>query len=180
MESFIKHFAALIIMVVITSCIDEASHEPYDNEVLSDRERRITGNYRYGSITANGDGPTLMADFNMEPLYVKTSLRQELPRREIQYNRSRNYQLQWTDRGEYQLGTDGDKNWQPNFGYWHITLDGDSLIHNAGQPYETRYRLYTTEDGFVRVHVRYMSEDGPSWSAGDEVVFAEHFIRIGY
>lgn len=178
MERYIKICILLFLLFSLSFCIDNAEQVVHENEVLSPFEKTLVGTYRYGSITVNGDGPTYMAEFNMEPLFILTSLRQQLERRHIQYDINRNYQLQWTDRGEYQLGMEGADNWQPNFGYWHISQRGDSLIHNAGQPYETKYRLYTVNDGFVRVHSRYMSESGPSWAAGDEVEFAEHFIRI--
>jgi hypothetical protein len=50
---------------------------------------------------------------------------------------------------EREYGT-GD-NYQPNFGYWYLSGDGDILIHNKLQTYERRFEILELTDKSLRI-----------------------------
>lgn len=94
------------------------------------------------------------------------------------------YELKWVDRGDYQLCTDGDPNWQPSFGYFRSASNLDSIIHNSGLPYQEAYKISLDGDTLVREHRRYMSIDAIEhnnlayWSAGQYLNYREVFVRV--
>ena len=154
---------------------------------INEFEKKLIGDWRYEYIEVNGIRMEF-ADENLNASNSKSAIyggeRSVLSRRWINYSVERNYQLRW-NRSTYQLGTDGDPNWQPNFGAWELNETGDKLIHNKGQAYSVTYTLsFSNNRGYeqlIRISERYMSLNSLSpqnaWKAGDVVTFMEVFRR---
>lgn len=193
MESFIKYSLPVALLLWLTSCIEEPQNTPDPIDALTDMEEKLVGNWVYDHILIESiSNPEFFP-----PIHNHTTNRLEprfsdlngnggegarLFRRLVEYDKEKIYQLQWLNRGEYELGTEGDPNWQPNFGYWKIneSNEGVFLVHNNASPYETRYRIIgVDENKLVRQSVRYMSEAGHIHEIGDSVLFTETFIRQG-
>ena len=147
---------------------------------LSAKELLLTRTWRYDHVVARDQG-FRFATANMELGSNKAALggnRSDLFRRRIRYFADGTYQLQWIERGDYDLGTEGDPNWQPNYGFWE--LKGDSLIHNQGLYYKQGYKIELTDSTFSRQSIRYMSSklDFVAWQAGDWVDQTEYFLLV--
>ena len=170
MVSFSK--LSILLIILIVGC-EVADVQP-KYEHLTDIESMLVREWRYDRIEING-GIYRAATGQLEIVTNDASLRDHLIRRKIVYLDTKTYQLRWVDRGEYMLGTDGQPNWQPNFGAWRISSSEDSLFHNKGTDYEVGYKISLSEEEFTRTSVRHMSSPGPTWNAGDEVIFREVF-----
>ncbi len=166
-----------ILMLVLFAC------EKKDTGLVNNDRNPLIGVWQYTSISVDGYD-FLFASNNLEPGEYKDALggeRAELARRHIKYFEDGTYQLQWADRGDYSLGTEGDPNWQPSFGYYQLNEAGDSLIHNKGLPYETFYLLSIDGKQMLRTSQRYMSENSTEygsrdlWRRGNIVEFTEVF-----
>ena len=162
----------MTLIVLITGC--EVSDVQPKYEHLTDIESMLAREWRYDRIEINGDIYRAATE-QMEIVTFDVSLRDHLIRRKIAYLETKTYQLKWVDRGEYMLGTDGQPNWQPSYGAWSFNAVGDSLFHNKGTAYEVGYKISLSEREFTRTSERYMSISGPTWNAGDEVLFIEFF-----
>ncbi len=177
MDAYKKITAIVLAGLLICSCAEEPAILPDPLDNLSEKERSLLGNWRYQGITIQDiDFP--FASFALEPSRDQNDaggVNSQLQRRGVNYSMERTYQLRWVDRGTYELGTEGDPNWQPNFGSWQIS--GDTLIHNPGLAYETKYLLGITGDFITRYSMRYMSSNGETWSPEDTVLFIERFVR---
>ena len=147
-------------MVLFFGCQSEPEPLPTTKAELSELEALLTGTWTYRQIDIVGSSASFVwADAVMELGFDYNAMggnRADLFRRNIHYSVDGTYQLRWTERGDYTLGTEGDPNWQPNFGYWE--LDGDSLIHNRGAWYEQRYFVTLSDSVLTRRHARYMSK----------------------
>lgn len=169
-----------LITLVISACEKKVEPTPTISKTS------LEGHWRYDNISAVGYS-FIFASTNLEPGQFKDALggeRAELARRRIQYFDDGTYQLQWADRGDYSLGTEGDPNWQPSYGYYQINEAGDSLFHNKGLPYETLYIISFEGNQMIRTSQRYMSVNSKEyssvylWQRGDVVMFKEHFERL--
>ena len=120
MDKYNKHFVSLF-LIVLLSCESAPESIPEINGSLTETERMLTGTWRYDYLNIGGN-KYLKADPLMEIslLAEEAGNRADLFRRKIYYSPNKTYQLQWDERGDYELGTYGDPNWQPNFGYWEI------------------------------------------------------------
>ena len=155
-----------------------------DEEIVpSTNPSPLIGLWQYSVIDVDGYSFSLASN-TLEPGENKDALggeRAELARRYIKYFEDGTYQLQWADRGDYNLGTVGDLNWQPSFGYYQLNENGDSLLHNKGLPYETLYILSFDGSQMIRTSQRYMSENSSQysnfnrWRRGNIVEFTEVF-----
>lgn len=179
----VRYFNILLVLLSSTllNCTEDPEINPEVNP-LSAKEALLSQKWQYALIRVQGI-TTVIAEPNSEPVVNMSSVRQEIKRRWISYARDKNYQLQWDDRGNYTLGTEGDPNWQPNFGYWHLTENEDSLIHNAGQHYETRYKITIEGNRMTRASRRYMSNNLENigtihWQEGDWLIYTEEFILV--
>jgi len=144
-------------------------------------EKSIIGTWRYDYIIA-ANTKFELANSTME-LSSSTDEtggnRGFIFRRRIAYLPNGTYQLRWIERGDYQLGTEGDPNWQPAYGYWSIK-DG-KLIHNPGTFYETIYDFTIEPNLLTKSSSRYMSKSlAPYflWDTGDEITQTEVFVRV--
>ena len=123
----------------------------------------------------------------MEP-FRDDSERSDIDRRRMYFSADKNYQTRWIDRGTYSLGTEGDPNWQPGFGYWQYDEGLELLICNKGLPYEFRYKVTIQSNGLelIRECDRFMSSSynnpnnssDPSWSRSETVKYVETFVKI--
>lgn len=174
MEISIKHMFFIIIST-LCSCSVEPDQPIQPKPDPSDL---LLGTWTYDYVEAQGDKYAL-ADANMELGNQIGSLggnRAQLFRRQIHYSEDGTYQLRWSERGDYGLGTQGTDNWQPSFGYWE--LEGNTLIHNKGTAYEKTYLALINEDRFQRSADRLMLESHPfvTWQP-DEVVYQTEVFK---
>lgn len=181
-------FSLIVVGVIVAVSCDYNSVEPPINPEsnLSDFEQSLLGTWQYLDIkTANATHT--YADANSEPgsdlLRSFIGIRAELERRRVNYSRDRMYQLRWIDRGNYELGTEGDPNWQPNYGSWYHDPATDSVTHNIGLHYSIKYKITINGDLMERVSLRYMSSENDNrlnrnWQQGDSILFVENFIRL--
>lgn len=177
MENYFKVSVALIFSIALLSCQEDPVFEQDSNQSLSEKERLLCKNWQYLKITIYSTDYKSATEF-LEPLEKENSFRDELKRRQINYGMDRRYQLQWRDRGRYQLGTDGDPNWQPNTGFWQLNETEDSLIHNQSMGYAAKYHFYVSEDTLIRKSFRHMSQAGPTWFPDEEILFTETFVSM--
>lgn len=187
MEKYFRILNYLFISCLFAACIENSVEPPLAPENnLSEFEKSMTGTWQYLRIIAAGD-EFVYADLNTEPGKVLTSSalgkRAELERRRINYSKDKTYQLRWVDRGNYELGTDGDPNWQPNYGFWYHDLATDSVYHNYGLHYQIGYKITINGNVMERRSIRYMSSDftdgfGRIWEKGEKVEFVEQFYKL--
>ena len=169
-----------LVALNLWACNQEPTDLPRIQDHLTLEENLLVGTWVYTDVVVDDQFKPFASpvmEFNGNRGGVGGN-RADLFRRKINYSADGTYQLQWVERGDYDLGTEGDPNWQPNFGSW--TIRNDSLIHNQGQFYETKYRFNVSEIVFTRTSDRYMSEPdhNDGWSAGDTVIFIENFERV--
>lgn len=182
MEKFFNPF--ILILLIFTGCADDPAPLPDIDSGLTEEELQLSRTWQYNFINADTEEEFVYATSQMEPSKNRNTAggnRSDLFRRRIRYFTDGTYQLQWSERGDYSLGTEGDPNWQPSYGYWE--LNGNQLIHNKGLPYETTYTVNVTQDEFIRTHNRYMSVPFSNngqviWSRGEYVTYIEYLILI--
>jgi hypothetical protein len=175
---------AIVLLSGFLGCETQEGFTSSDNN-LSDFENSLIGNWQYVSIEVAGNQFNYADQFTEPGFLLLTSIgqRAEIERRMINYGADKLYQLRWTDRGKYQLGTEGDSNWQPNFGYWHNVPETNRVFHNEGLYYSVEYTISFSNNLMTRVSARVMSSDfdagnGRLWNKGDTVTFKEVFQRI--
>lgn len=177
MASSIKYLALALIVV---ACGTNPEPLPDFNAELTDQEKLLVGTWQYEQVVANGVQFRL-ATYEMELSQDKNNAggnRSELKKRRIHYSSDGTYQLRWVERGDYALGTEGEPNWQPNFGYWQIV--DDSLYHNRGTTYKKSYAILIVSNTLERSTLRFMTQRnlGANWDQGDTVPQTEYFIKI--
>ncbi len=177
MENCIK--TLLLICLFLVSCSQEPDELPNWEESLTENELLLVGTWDYESINVAGEYKPF-ASPEMEVYGNRGAVggnRADLFRRKIQYAMDGTYQLQWVERGDYVLGTEGDPNWQPSFGSWQL-ID-NTLIHNPGQYYEARYDVSLSQTNFTRSAYRFMSAPGENnrWLIGDTIMYVENFRK---
>ncbi len=178
MVSYIKSLSNLAALIICIGCVNEPESLPDPLSQLSEKEIELCKTWTYKQIMAKGNF-YFFADANMELAVDINDVggnRAQLFRRNIYYSPSGTYQLRWIERGDYELGTVGDPNWQPNFGYWE--LSGDTLYHNKGAYYQQKYYIEITDSTFRRRSTRYMSESYflAEWEMKEWVDQTEFFI----
>jgi len=171
----------IFFLIVTLACEPAPELIPDYSENLSEEKKAILGTWRYEYV-AVGSTKFEFADNTMELSLGAGDVggnRAFLFRRRIAYLPDGTYQLRWIERGDYQLGTEGDPNWQPSFGYWEI-IDG-KLVHNPKTFYETVYEYSVSESALRKTFERYMSLEYinlGAWNAGDTVRQSEVFIKV--
>lgn len=183
----VKHISILSLIFLSLSLGCEQSQQGFTSPKnnLSEFENNLVGTWQYVRIEVAGNEFNYADAFTEPGLLLLTSLgqRSELDRRMINYSADKLYQLRWTDRGKYQLGTEGEDNWQPNFGYWYYNTESQQLIHNEGLFYSTEYTINFSGGFMTRVSERVMSSDfdasnGRVWNKGEQLSFKEVFVRV--
>ena len=184
MEDYIKLLlVSSALFVAVTACQNTPVPEPIDN--LTGFEKSLVGSWRYHEIEINGM-KYQHADYFLEPgtkIVSTIGKRTELSRKLVNYAPEKTYQLRWVDRGNYQLGTEGELNWQPSYGSWYHNPETDSVIHNIGLFYSVAYKITINSFQMTRISKRVMASDydmflGRPWDKGDTVVFREVFYRV--
>ena len=175
----------VVFLVAAFACSD--SVDPYSPpDQFTEKEKELIGLWNYRFIRVKDFASEFYkASMSMEP-NTESSKRADLDNRLVYFSKDKTYQLRWKDRGFYELGTKGDPNWQPSFGYWELNSSEDSLIFNRGQYYEKRFKIVTLDNSqLTRESDRFMSStfshpNFPSWSRGDWIKYKEYFIKVGY
>lgn len=175
--------------LLVLLCLLSACELDQNKSISEPKPMGIVGTWQYHELFVADVMRTPFANNRMEPGIWKGDLggeRAEINRRQIRYYEDGSYQITWQDRGAYELGTEGTPNWQPSFGIFRLTADGDSLYHNVIQPNEYHYAIELRGDTLIRTSLRYMSTyssqySGSSfndiWEIGDYVKYQEIFIR---
>jgi len=155
---------------------------------ISEKKSLLTNTvWRYQLVFIDNEIFTYsQADQTMEPFCgAVRAIRDLVFKRRINYTDDNSYQLLWENRGEYNLGTEGDENWQPRFGGYKFIEEENILIHNPNLPTETIYQIELSEDQLIRTSLRTMSKGSPNccglypdYNAGDEVLFIEKFVPV--
>lgn len=186
MGTYFRNLFIYSLAILIISCSSELVPNPNDTGSLSEPESMLVGTWQYETISVSDEKYDYADEFN-EPGFLRSTLgsRADITRRRIRFSREKTYQVIWLDRGNYQLGTEGDPNWQPNFGYWDYNEETDSLYHNPGLYYQVAYKITNNGLHLTRITQRHMSSNQSSafnrfWNKGDTVVFTEQFVKISY
>lgn len=176
MERYFK----IIIILLLFACSEDPTELPVFNDGLAEVEEQIVGTWQYEKVMVSSR-EYFFADSQMELGTNRNQLggnRSDLVRRKIVYYSNGTYQLKWSERGDYMLGTEGENNWQPSFGNWQI-ID-NTLIHNRGFFYETRYSLAFSGNQMTRTSDREMTQAhfGALWLVNETVTQTEIFNSI--
>ena len=171
---------ALCLTILLYSCVEDPEELPEVNEFRTAEEELLTQTWQYEEIEA-ADSRYNLASSKMELGSDRNALggnRADISKRRIVYYSNGTYQLKWIERGDYSLGTEGDPNWQPNFGTWELTEN--TLTHNKGFYYETAYTIALSESNLLRTSTRFMSEQliGARWESGEYVQQTEIFTTV--
>ena len=69
----------------------------------------------------------------------------------MRYDKNHSYYFKVEESGlpEREYGT-GD-NYQPDFGYWYLSEDGNILIHNKLQTYERRFEILELSEKSLKI-----------------------------
>lgn len=178
MENYSK--VAMLLLIMLFACQDDPESLPDVNSSQSIQEQLLSTRWVYERVVARGTD-YFFANGRMELGNNRNALggnRADLVRRQIQYDENGTYQLKWAERGDYALGTEGEANWQPDFGSWE--LRGDTLVHNSNFFYETKYVISLDDISFSRTSFRLMVEanQGAQWTRGEVVQQTEVFKRM--
>lgn len=170
----------IIIILFLLACSEDPTELPVINDGLTELERQLVGTWQYEKVIVSGR-EYFFADSQMELGTNRNQLggnRADLIRRKIVYYSNGTYQLKWSERGDYTLGTEGESNWQPSFGNWQII--GNTLIHNRGFFYETRYTLLFNGSQMTKISDREMTKAhfGAFWLENETVTQTEIFNLI--
>ncbi len=150
MKSQYKTRAILIFFTMTFLACDEELIPPAFDTTTS-KEKLLLRDWSYDYILMGTD--TILAMTNKgEPQTV--GVRDAINLRYMRYEEDHSYQSRWEDfvdapfedQPEYGVGD----NYQPNFGYWHLSENGETLIHNKLQTYEKRYEIVELTDKSFR------------------------------
>ena len=86
-----------------------------------------------------------------EPSIDPEGERTDIRKRYLRYTANHSYELGVTDGNVRNAGMGLEENYQPNFGFWDLEMNGDVLIHNKFIVYEKRYQIIElTEEIMIR------------------------------
>ena len=179
MGNFNHNLILLITIIVSTACSNKDVTPDQRVQPEGDLAILTSKTWRYLSI-AGTDWSTTLADQNMEPLCEEGSLDKLVAKRRIRYSIDGTYLISWEALGEYDLGTEGDPNWQPRFGSYIFLEDEKKLIHNPNQDNQIEYNVDLSEDLFIRSSNRYMSKSSScsDYQSGRLIYFEETFLGV--
>lgn len=173
MIKFKELLLLILLAFLITNCDREITRP------INSSEEALIGIWQYESVMVNGIAITEWSPVFENPVNMGNPTREliDITRRQVVYDRNRNYKLQWDEGSQYSMGE--GFNWQPDSGYWKIFEDL-TLTHNKSQSYEVEYNIdELTETRFERSSNRIMFStfDSTSWLPGDTVLFVEIFVK---
>ena len=111
------------------------------------KEKLLLRDWSYDYILMGTDTILALTDKG-EPQTV--GVRDAIYLRYMRYEEDHSYQSRWEDFAYDQLEYGVGDNYQPNLGYWHLTENEDTLIHNKLQTYEKRYEILELTDKSFR------------------------------
>ena len=168
----------LIVFSAVALSCDQSLKVP-ENFTPSENVRLLVGGWSYEMVTIEGmEFTQLDSDFEIVTRSEFSPEFVDLNRRHITFNQDHTYFLEWEEDSRFVLGS--GPNWQPDFGFWQLTANEDSLIHSPAQRYEVGYKIVElTSEVLVRQSSRIMAttSDAQLWVPGDTVLFIEHLKR---
>jgi len=144
-----------------------------------------SGDWQYDALVIRGDTFNIV-NWSFEPDNPGWEL-YNVKFRWFNYSSNGTYEFHWDNKIPFNLSPDlviGDGlNYQPYFGYWILSPNIDTLIHNEGFQYETQYKIIElTEERFIREYQRIIQRiddlHSEKWGVmvGDTVVYREIFV----
>ena len=145
-----KNLNAYILLSCIGICLTACDEElaPPEFNTLTTQERLLINDWTYSYILMGSDtirALTFQGEPRTEGILEAVDI---LYRR---YDRNHSYQYRW-DEGDFNQRVYGSgDNFQPNFGYWHLASDGNTLIHNETQTYEKQFEILELTESSLRL-----------------------------
>lgn len=166
MVPFRKIRLLLIAVIGIYGC-----DESWQAEAIEPPEPITISDWQYQFVVFGGDTMRFVA-FG-EPTLDEAEYQTEFPLQFLRYKADYSYEL-LSPVGR-RLGR--DQNYQPNFGYWNVSQNGDTITHNKLMVYETKYYIIKlTEDSLIRRKVGgHYNFDTQSYEEFIEVLLAKPY-----
>jgi len=140
--------AIIVFFLVMSFCSCDEELAPPSFETTTPKERLLINDWAYDYI--------LMGSDTMKALSAKgepqtKGIYEVVHQYHMRYDKNHSYHFQAEVGGipgrEYGTGD----NYQPNFGYWYLSEDGNILIHNKLQTYEKRFEILELTDKSLRI-----------------------------
>lgn len=137
---------AFFLVVSFCSCDEELTPTAFDTTTAKERLLMIDWTYDY----------ILMGNDTIKALSAKgepqtTGIWEAVYQYYMRYDENHSYYFKAEAFGirEREYGT--GVNYQPNFGYWYLSEDGNILIHNKLQTYERRFDILELSEKSLRI-----------------------------
>lgn len=127
-----------LLSVYLCSCDEELNPPSFD--ISTAKEKLLVGDWTYEYILMDDDTIRALTQQG-EP--QTTGIIESVNLLYRKYDKNHNYHFRWEEifvfapQKEYGAGV----NYQPNLGYWHLSQDEITLIHNKGTTYEKRFEI---------------------------------------
>jgi len=142
---------AILIFFTMTflACDEELIPPAFDT--TTPKEKLLLRDWSYDYILMGTDTILALTDKG-EP--QTTGVFEAVEQHYLRYEEDHSYHFRWEDGEEGGPPTQREygveDNYQPNFGYWHLSENGETLIHNKLQTYEKRYEIVELTDKSFR------------------------------
>ena len=135
MWSITKRWLLILILSFSMACEEGIEQPLYSN--LSETEKLLVGDWSFDYILMGNDTITSINQLG-EPR-TSGGINHEVGWRYLRYTVDHAYELQWEKSIQpgWKLGT--GVNYQPNFGFWDLSYNEDTLIHNNHRDYTRKY-----------------------------------------
>jgi hypothetical protein len=139
--------ATIVFFLVMNFCSCDEGLTPPTFEFSNPKEKLLIRDWTYDYILMGSDTVRALSA-NGEP--QTTGIFEAVAHYYMRYEKNHSYYFK--EEGgilsrEYGTG----ENYQPKFGYWYLSEDGNILIHNKLQTYEKRYEILELTDKSLRI-----------------------------
>lgn len=144
MKKFKAALIAFSLVISFCSCDEELTPPAVE---LTAKERLLINDWTYDYILMGTD--TIKA-FSTKGEPQTSGIFEVADRYYMRYDKDHSYYFKVEKTGrEREYGA--VNNYQPNFGYWYLSGDGNILIHNKLQTYEKQFEILELTDKSLRI-----------------------------
>ena len=142
--------AILVFALVANFCSCDESLAPPVSEIVTPKEKLLLKDWTYDYILMGSDTIRAMSATG-EP--QTTGIFEALDQYFMHYEKNHSYYFKGEVGGlaEREYGT--GENYQPNYGYWYLSDDGSTLVHNKLQTYERQYEIMELTDQSLTIRL---------------------------
>jgi len=157
--------ATIVFFLIMNFCSCDEGLEPPTFEFSNPKEKLLMRDWTYDYILM-GDSTVTALSAKGEP--QTTGILEAVESCYMRYEKNHSYYFKVESFGLVGRDYGTGENYQPDFGYWYLSEDGNILIHNKLQTYEKRYEILELTDKSLKIKL--IGDRTSIWSNGDKVV----------